>query len=51
MLIVSVLQLLCKAFKCSGILVEYRNKILILLNNFQAKNDSKRNQTGVFKIF
>ncbi|CAM4083787.1 hypothetical protein SAMN06265348_102393 [Pedobacter westerhofensis] len=51
MLIVSGLQHLYKAFKCKGILVEYRNKILILLNNFQAKNDSKRNQTSIFKIF
>jgi len=51
MLIISVLQLLCKAFKCKGILVEYRNKILILLNNFQAKNDSKRNQARIFNIF
>jgi len=50
-LIVSVLQHLYEAFKCKGILVEYRNKILILLNNFQAKNDSKRNKTGLPKIF
>jgi alanyl-tRNA synthetase len=36
-LIISVLQHLYKGFKCKGILVEYRNKILILLDNFQAR--------------
>jgi hypothetical protein len=51
MLIVNGLQHLYKAFKCNVILVEYRNKILILLNIFQVQHDSKRNQTSLFKVF
>lgn len=51
MLIISVLWLLYKAFKCKGILVEYRNKILILLDNFLLRMTAKEIRQAYLAFF
>ena len=51
MLIVSGLWLLFEAFKCKGILVEYRNKILILLDNFLPGMTAKEIRQAFLEFF
>jgi len=50
-LIISVLWILCKAFKCKGILVEYRKKILILLDNFLHRMTAKEIRQAFLNFF
>jgi alanyl-tRNA synthetase len=46
-----VLWLLYDAFKCKGILVEYRNKILILLDNFRPVMTAKEIRQAFLAFF
>jgi alanyl-tRNA synthetase len=46
-----VLWLLYAAFKCKGILVEYRNKILILLDNFRPVMTAKEIRQAFLAFF